>query len=262
MQGGLRGWAGALTVWCLILVGVLVGHAALSASGAIAAVPQWPDVANLTGVLLVGMIGNPIVARSFDELNRLTNPQVLASGEDVPWLLFDTQLYTSGTTVQQTFFRAQQADQTLSNMEQGAALTDKRYFEIWHLGIDILNDASVTTDETGIMNDIQRLMLVGRPVWRLTLDNKVMGQFPASPLHTSGGAVGSIAVGGTAGAVSSVQVGNNGPADGGWCWYGGLILPPKIGWGVVLDWTAAQTLAAGNPYIRFWMSGTMHRRVS
>lgn len=206
------------------------------------------------------MFGPPVIARTKDELIRAANPEQFGDGETIPFCLFDTQLYTSGTTTEQTYFTAAQADRTLSNLQGGSQLPDPQFFEIHNLGFDILADATTGAGgETGALDDVAKLMLVGRPFFVVTISDKIYGNGPLSLLHTSGGPVGN--GWGTFTAEESIQVATNSYPDGGWNWQGGVIIPPKVGFNVVIRWSAAQTLAIGNTQLRFWMLGLLHRRV-
>ncbi|MGH7177674.1 MAG: hypothetical protein ACREJC_09865 [Tepidisphaeraceae bacterium] len=208
------------------------------------------------------MIGQPVIARTRAELNAMAFPVEAGQGEAVPWVLFDTQTYTSAVTTTLTFFGAAQADRTLSNLSIGGQLPEPQYFEIHNLGLDVIADgtANVAVTELGIADDIQKLMLVGRPIFNLEIANKNYGNFPLSFLHTSGGVWAAIAAGNTA-ATGNIQFANNSVPDGGWNWYGGVMIPPKQSFSVVVTFSAAQTLNGGNPPLRFWMSGTLHRVV-
>jgi hypothetical protein len=219
-----------------------------------------PGLLDLTGLLLVGAIGHPIQPYYRDQIAAFVNPQSAGQPEAVPWVLFDTQLYTSATTTQLTFFRTQQADATMSNMLQGGALTDPQHFQIYHLGFDVLADNTTEANgPTGILDDIALLMLVNRGTFTLDIQQKLYGPFPLSLLHTSGGPVGVIA-GGVAN--EFIQSGNNSFPDGGWNWFGGVWIPPKVSFGVILNWSAATTFSdAANKNLRFWMSGTLYRSV-
>jgi len=213
------------------------------------------------------MISPLIVPKTFAQLREIANPTLVAGGESeaIPFILYDTQLYDSGATTVLNFFQSQQADPTLSNMLQGGALTDPQWFEIYNLGVDVLAGATSTGEvaatAAGILNDIQLLMLVGRPVFTLTISDKNYGQAPLSFLHTSGGAQGVAAGAGVIAAGTIVEAANNSFPDGGWDWRGSVVIPPKVGFGVRVQWTAAQTLAYGDAYLRFWMAGCLHRRV-
>lgn len=239
-----RDVAFALLACCLaVVVTMFTSHSALAA-----------------GVTTLAYIAPQVVARRFDDLNYLANPVEAGQGEAISSILYDTQTYTSAATTQLTYFAAAQTDRTLSNMGTGGQLPDPQWFEIHNLGFDILADGfSSAVAETGIYDDIQKLMLVGRPIFTLSLSDKQYGPFPLSFLHTSGGAVG-VATG-TFAAGTSVSFANNSVPDGGWNWRGSVIIPPKVSFNVTVQWANAQTLAAGNPALRFWMSGVLQRRV-
>lgn len=249
-------WAGYLTV-ALLAVAVLGNPAhALPALN----LPDWLQIPAGASLALIEPL---IVAKSKQQLAAIVDPQLVPGGqsEACPWVFYDTQTYTSAVTTTQTFFATQQNDRTLSNLLQAGALTDPQYFEIFNLGFDVLQDASVNAaaTEVGILDDIQKLMLVGRPIFTLTISDKNYGPFPLRFLHTSGGAVG---MGwGTFAAPVSIEYANNSLPDGGWNWRGSVVIPPKVGFSVTVQWATAQTLAAGNPQLAFWMAGALHRRV-
>jgi len=204
--------------------------------------------------------GPPVVALTKGELDRIANPEDFQEGETVPFCLFDTQLYTSGATTELTYFTAAQADRTLSNLQGGSQLPDPQYFEIHNIGFDILADATTGAGaETGALDDVAKLMLVGRPFFVLTISDKLYGNGPLSLAHTSGGPVGN--GWGTFTAEESIQIATNSYPDGGWNWHGGVVIPPKVGFSCVIRWSAAQTLAIGNTQLRLWMLGLLHRRV-
>lgn len=206
------------------------------------------------------MIGTAIQPLDASTLNVLANPQLSGMGESIPFILYDTQLYTSAVTTEQQFFRAAVNDDTLSNMQAGGTLPDPYYMQLFNFGFDILNDLTTAAGaEVGIIDDIQKLMLVSRSIWTLTISDKSYGPYPLSFLHTSGGASG---MGwGSFTAEESLQYGNNSVPDGGWNWYGSVIIPPRVNFGTKVKYAAAQTLNGGNPYCRFWISGILHRRV-
>lgn len=202
-----------------------------------------------------------IVPKTREQLDRLAFPEQSRQPEAVPYVFYDTQLYTSGTTVQLTFFAGTQTDRSLSNMEAAGALPDPQYFEVQFFGCDILCDASLAgaSTEVGALDDLQKLLLVSRSRFTFTMSNKTYGPIPLSFLHASGGATGAMA--GTMTAPNMVQVANNGIFDGGYYVGGSIVIPPKVGFGMVLDFSGAQTLNAGNTYIRLWMHGQLNRRV-
>lgn len=243
-------------VFCLLMLVVAVAVPLLPSD--VLAVPlTWHDPGLL---LFMGAVGHRIVALTPERLREASEATDAQQGESVPWIIYDSQTYTSGTTTTLTFFGAAQADRTLSNMPNGGIFPAKQFFEIYNLGLDVLADATTAAGgETGAVDDINKLMLVGRPHFTFDLSQKIMGQFPLSFLHTSGGFNG---IGyGTFTAEESIQAANNSFPDGGWNWYGSVIIPPQNNFNIVTTWNAAQTLAIGNTVLRLWMCGTLHRRV-
>lgn len=207
-------------------------------------------------------INTRVVPKTRQQLYALAYPETANQPEAISHIMYDSQTFTSASTTTLTFFATQQSDQTLGNLEQAGAFTDPQWFELHNWGLDILQDGSavVGVTETGIVDDIQKIMLVGRPVFTFIMSNKRYGPYPLSFLHTSGGVQAVIAAGNTA-ATGNIQFGNNSWPDGGWNWRGNVIIPPKVGFKVQIDWSAAQTLAAGNPVLRLWNAGVLHRRV-
>lgn len=91
------------------------------------------------------------------------------------------------------------------------------------------------------------------------MSNKNYGPFPLMSCHSLGGATG---VGyGTFTAEESIQQANVGiPGSGGFPFMGALVIPPKVGFGVTLNWSGAQTLTA-DARIRIGLAGVLYRRV-
>lgn len=200
-----------------------------------------------------------VIAKTKAQLDAISQPEFAGQPEALPWVLYDTQTYTSAATTRLTFFQNTNIDPTITNMEAAGQLPDPQYFEIWYMGLDILIDVSTAATEAGAVDDVAKLILVGRPTFTLTQSNKAFGPFPGSFLHASGGPTGGIAS--AIATPGSIQFGNNGVFDGGFCVGGSIVLRPKVGWNVSMAWSAAQTLNFGNPLLRFWMSGVLHRRV-
>lgn len=211
-----------------------------------------------------------VVPRVRRQLTGLATPTDPSQPEALPWVLFSTRSYVSATTTRLTFFDSVEGDKSLSNMESAGNLPDPQFFDIQYFGFDVMirptvsNVASATAVATGALDDIQQLVLQGRGFWTLNMSNKRYGPFPLSFCHASGGATGFLGGWGTytAQAHSVKEYANNGIFDGGWCIpSGSLIIPPKVGWDVTIEWPAALTLASGNSNVRFWLGGTLYRRV-
>lgn len=205
-----------------------------------------------------------VVPKTKEQLRALANPATANQPEALPWVLYSTKLYTSATTLTLSFFdKAEGGDLSLTNMEAPSSITDPKWFEIHYIGADILQDTSTAAAVGGLgtYDDVAKLTLVGRPYWQIAISDKVFGPFPFSFLHGSGGPTGIGYGWGTIAAGESVQGAVNGIFDGGFHVGGSIILPPNTGFTFPVTWSAAQTLQAGNPYIRVWMAGVMHRRV-
>lgn len=209
----------------------------------------------------------PIKSRSIEELKRLTTPQAIASGQSevVPYVLYDSQTYTSAVDTQLSYFQTVQGDKTLGNMQAGGQLVADRYLEIWGISIDpLIANTNIAVGGPGAWGDLNDLMWTNRPTFTFTMDDKKIGPFPCSFFHASGGVTGfgyseSVTTAVLTPAVN--EYANWGVFDGGF-WVGGsMIIPPQSGFVVELNWPAAVTLAGGNPIIRVNLVGALHRNV-
>lgn len=202
----------------------------------------------------------PIRPKSYGQLRQESGPSLPGQPEQIPVVFYDTQLYTSGTTTSMSFFASVSNDKTVSNMVNAGQFPSPQYFQWFDWGVDVLQDATTQAGgETGIIDDIQKLVLVSRAYAEFTLSDKQYGKVPLSFLHASGGATG---FGwGTFTAEESIQFGNNGVFDGGWSWNGAIIIPPNTGFTITLTFAAAQTLQSGNTKLRMWMRGLIDRKV-
>lgn len=200
------------------------------------------------------------------QLAAAANPALANQPEAIPWILYDTQTYTSGTTTTLSFFASTNNDKTLSNMESSGQLPDPQYLIVNYVTCDILVSPSVTTTAavTGALNDIELLLKAARATFTLSMSNKNYGPFPLRACHPLGGATGIIAAEGTetAAARNIFQAANSGiPGSGGFPFMGALVIPPKVGFGITVNFAAAQTLAGGNPNIQIGLAGILYRRV-
>ena len=204
------------------------------------------------------------------QLMRLANPEMANQPEVLPWVLYDTQTFVSGTTQSLNFFSTLQTNKSLGNMESAGQIPDPQFFEVHYFGCDIMvTPTTIASGVVGAIDDIHKLLWGdagdGSDAGRFTfvISNKRIGPFPLSYCHGSGGAIGfgwsndNVAAGGTP---ESIQYANNGVFDGGYYAGGSIIIPPKIGFNVDLDWGGPITLS-GNVAIRFNLMGVLHRRV-
>ena len=206
--------------------------------------------------------GFAIRPKTFQQLNAEAFPQSVGQPECFAHYWYDTQTYLDNATTQLTFFAATQADRSLSNLPTAGQLEDPQFFEIHCIMLDAVADAGfVTTAAGGVagaIDDLGLLMVTGRPRVTLNISDKQYGPWPATLMHASGGPVG---FGwGTFTAEESLQYGNNGPPDGGLFIGGSIIIPPKVGFRLTMDWPAAVNLT-DDYRLKMTLGGVLHRAV-
>lgn len=199
------------------------------------------------------------------QLLQAANPQSASQPEAIPWILYDSQTYTSAATTTLSLFAAVNADKTLSNMESSGQLPDPQFHVVHYVTCDMLIVPAAVAGHTGaaagVLSDIDLLLKgTGRGTFTFVMSNKNYGPFPLMACHSLGGATGVMA--GTLTAEAMISQGNNGiPGGGGFPFLGSLVIPPKVGFGVTLNWATAQTMGGGNPIIRIGLPGILYRRV-
>jgi len=203
--------------------------------------------------------GAPFRAVPRAVLKAAATPPSGNSPEAIWHAVYDTQLYTSGATVRQTFFQATNADTTRSNMEASGQFPAPQIFQIYNICVDFITAAGVTTtaDVTGNINNLALLQLTSRATWTLSIANKAYGPYPLSALHGTGSLNAQLA--GTTAAAGSTQYASNTPLPG-WNYFGRIIIPEQNNFNIVVNYAAAQTLTA-NVEIRLTMMGVLSRRV-
>lgn len=200
----------------------------------------------------------PVIPRSVVDLERMSKPGS-AKMRAFRAPLYDTQLYTSNSTIELAFFGSINADKSMSNLKgNGGTIPAGVYFEPLFMGVDILADASLAaaSDETGLLDDIAKLIFTQRGFARITLGDVTLPEIPISFLHSSGGVVGQLAA--TLTAPNAIQVGHNGVQDGGYCIANSFVLSPGQPISVTLKWAAVAVLKSGNTNIRVWFDGNHH----
>lgn len=205
-----------------------------------------------------------IVNRTKAGLRGMTTPKSVDGGnlEAIPFVLFDTQLYTSAVDTRLNFFTAVQNDPTMGNMTSGGSLAVDEWMEIEWICIDpIVPDGAFNTGAIGSWADMGALMYESRMTHLLKIQSKDYGQLPATYFGASGGVTG---FGYNEAAVGTIhhQYANWGNFSGGF-WVGGqIIIPPQAGFSARLDVNAAVTLPSGsNINIRVGYLGTLHRPI-
>lgn len=205
-----------------------------------------------------------IVNRTKDQLREMVTPKSVVGGnlQAIPYVLYDTQLYVSGTTTNLPFFQTAGVDQTLSNLTSGGQLPIDEWLEIeWMFISPIVDVSSTATGNIGAWGDMSSLMWTGRPTHTLTIQNKDYGILPTSFFQSEGGVSGFGFNEAAAGAVAQ-EYANWGPHGQGY-WVGGqVVIPPQAGFNTRLRWNAPVTLPSGtDTLIRVSYLGTLHRPI-
>lgn len=198
-------------------------------------------------------------AESFGRQNAKAIPPSGRSPEAIWHVIYDTQTYTDNATTSLDFFSAVNADKSLSNMESAGQFPAPQVFNIFGIYCDVWTAAPVSTtaDVTGDLNDAFLLLMVGRPRWQFTLQNKVYGPYPLITLHAMGGPAGYLQS--TTAAGGSTQAAGNMP-HGGWNYNGSITIPAQTSFQFNVTWAAAQNLTA-DWRVRISMSGILSRAV-
>ncbi|MGE0161059.1 MAG: hypothetical protein AB7T31_16810 [Gemmatimonadales bacterium] len=204
------------------------------------------------------MFTNPVRPRTRAKLAAMAEPSVVSGGqsEALEWELFDTQLYTSATTTELTFFSAAPANPFIGNIAGANGLPTPQYFEVYYFGLDVLR----VPGNTDVLGDLFRIIkgaggaaLQGIPTWSFVLADKQMGPFPLAGLQSMGGITGFSTR-------TAQEYGNVGNLSSTFCSDGAIVIPPTQSFRVVMRWPAALTLSA-NVQIVAQMRGVLHRRV-
>lgn len=186
------------------------------------------------------------------------------SAEAIWYQLYDTQLFTSGTTVAQQFFLSPGVDPTLSNMTQAGTLPSPQTLQIYDITLDVLSLTPVSISGAGtvegVLDDLARLIFASlqRPTWTLTISQKAYGPYSLTVLHGTGGPTGWFA--GTFAATTSMQYARNDPSPG-WNYYGRVSILQQMQFSLSLNWAATPAALTGNVNNRVSMFGVLNRRV-
>jgi hypothetical protein len=202
----------------------------------------------------------PVVAKTKQQLMRSTIPSNVAGGqaEVIPQVFFDTAVYTSATTTEISFFTQARGSRQLTNLNTPGQLPDPEYFEIFYFGLDVLLPPAADA-----WADLHNLLMGdtaanGGPTWQFTMSNKRYAGFPLTFLHESGGVRG---FGFSTLSADAQEYARNAAPDGGWCVDGSIVIPPQQAFDLTITWPNAVTLTGGNPALRVWMAGNLHRKV-
>lgn len=205
--------------------------------------------------------------KTLQELAVSITPMIPGQLERIPWTWFDTQTYTSGTTVSLDFFQTVNNDKNLSNMTAAGQIPAPQFFDLYQCSVAYLTPASIAAagaiaTSVGAINDVRSLSN-GAAVFSVA--DKQYWQGPQFALPCGGGPAGVASLSGTytAGQGQVIQHANNGNADlrNRYSFWGDITLPHNQNFLWRLTWTAPITLALGNTSVRVWMDGYLYRRV-
>lgn len=238
------------------------------------------SVAHALGATLVvhgaAIVGGAVVHTAFisipwqpalskSDLDSLVSPSMPNQPEVVPWQLYDTQAVTTAVTTPLTYFVTQNTDKTMSNMEGPGQLPDPQYFIVYYVACDILQ-VPVATALAGEPNaawaNIESILKTARSTFTFNMSNKRYGPFSLTMCHATGGTTGAGYGYGTAASGTSAALANNGvPGYGGFPFSGALVIPPKTGFDVTVNFGAAPTLVGGPINMRLSLVGSLYRKV-
>ena len=198
--------------------------------------------------------------RRWGELQQLLTP-VAGEPESLPYIFYDSQLYTSGTTVSQDFFTNVNTDRTLSNMETAGVLPQPHVFEVHRLFVDVLSRPSDNGAATplGQIDDLAQLFHTARATITFTMASKTLGPIPLRAIGPSHSIQGAIS--GTFTAPVVHQAGWR-AFTGGYPINGLIVIPPQQRFGFTINYASASTLEGGNVYVALSLLGALHRKVS
>lgn len=210
---------------------------------------------------------HPNKVKSIQELSAGITPLIPGQPERIPWTWYDTQTYTSGTTVTLDFFQTVNADKNLSNMVAAGQIPSPQFFDLYQCSVSYLIPSTSSAiiaapTATGAITDVRNL---GNGQALFQVANKDYWQGSQFMLPCGGGPDGNLAIAGVYAAPNQVQqqYANNGVPDlrNRYSFWGDITLPHNQNFLWRLTWSAAITLLAGNSSIRVWMDGYLYRRV-
>lgn len=205
----------------------------------------------------------PVKAYTRAQLEVMSGPVRASDLEAIPHLFHDVQAFTSASTTSLKFWNTNQATVDLGNFVGGSGqLPEPQFFQPFYFGCDALVIPAVRAAAAtlpGAFDDMHRLVFTTRPTDNFQISGKpYIVDIPLAVMHTLGGAVGGTGYGTS---TTGFEVANNSIPDGGWCVYGGFIIPPKQNITDVVTWSATVTLNGSPVNIRKWMGGVLFRRV-
>lgn len=205
------------------------------------------------------MLSHPVKRLTRQQLVEATNAR---GGEAIPFTLYDTATYVSGTTTSLPFFNAARTNQQATNLETPGQLQSDQWFVPYYWGL-----TAIIPPGTDAWADMALLLqgaaaAAGPPTWLFELSNKNYGPYPLMGLQALGGITGFGLSQADATAETHEYANNAYPGSTAECWAGSIIIPPQQNFRVTLEYDGAVTLAGGDTLLQLWAKGTMYRRVN
>lgn len=203
----------------------------------------------------------PIKPRTLEELRNITTPAPVVGGNMEVFRdpLYDTQSYPAAGIAQLNFFVNPNADQTLSNIEQGGTVPDPEYYQLWYARVTPIIPPTVAAAPT-TWRDMQRLMTIGRPTLTLTIMSKPYGPWHVHEMGTSGPQYYGYSTQVAAAGGTSTEIANAGPDMAGFCFDGALWLLPKASYRAVIRWGNPQAVAV-DTLLRLTLDAAHYRAI-
>jgi hypothetical protein len=202
----------------------------------------------------------PIVAYTYDELNRDARPGSAQYPESIPYTFYDQQDLASAWA-NATFFATVRTDPTLGNIQQANTLSAEQYFRLHAVTADFIVTASTTSSSlvNPLLDDIVSIFNTSRALVNMSIAMKTYIQTPLNCFHASGGINAQFQLGAPQGSAIMAYIQNWYP-DGGYNIGGAIVLPPKQTFSFSMQAATGATLTATRA-IRFTLWGVLSRPV-
>ncbi len=202
----------------------------------------------------------PIVAYTYDELNRDARPGSAQYPESIPYTFFDQQNLASAWA-SATYFATVQTDPTLGNIQQANTLSAEQYFRLHAITADFIIAASGASSSVAnpIVDDIISIFNGSRALVNMSIPMKSYINTPLICFHSSGGIYVPFQLG-TPQGTNLTTYAQNWMPDGGYNIGGAIVLPPKQTFSFTMQAATGATLTATRA-LRFTLWGVLSRPV-
>lgn len=199
------------------------------------------------------------------------NTQYAGQKETIQWIWYDTQTFTSGTSVQLTFFQNGPGGTAvgITNMEIAGQFAAPKAFFLRAIGFFVKQRprsnarAASAAAQPGALDNVAQLINTG--VFEMIVGSKSYAKWPLHRLTAGAGPYGVVAVqGATADPGGGIDYAQNGIPDprAMFTLSKPLFIAPQINFSVTLSWpTPAITLAGGDTPLQIFWDGDLIRPV-